>query len=129
MIYASIYRLVCDDPNIVYIGSTQQELTRRLGGHRSQSKQGDVYKCSSKQLFDAGNVRIELIEQKYFKDKYELEDRERYFILNTDYIVNKKSPPGKWALFSSAYCQRCGEHVMCSDVIEHKRWHPHLSMR
>ena len=75
-----IYKLVCDATPIVYYGSTIQSLSDRLNLHKSASN-----KCGSKELFDAGNVSIELVEEYPCNNRYELESRERYYI---DFMLN-----------------------------------------
>ena len=121
MISGKIYRLVCDDPNLVYIGSTTQTLNQRLSGHKKGFE-----KCKSDKLFEVGGVRIEMIEQLDFNNRWEMENRESYMILNTDNTTNKRPPPGSGRY---SYCERCAEDVKWSDVIEHKKWHHHLTMR
>lgn len=70
-----IYKLVCDATPIVYYGSTIKSLPQRLAKHNSGSNT-----CGSKELFDAGNVSIELVEEYPCNNKYELESRERFYI-------------------------------------------------
>jgi hypothetical protein len=82
---AKIYRLVCDDPNLVYYGATTRKLCQRLAHHKS------VLKCSSKQLFDVGNVQIFLVENFPCDSKEELNTRERYWIDNNE-CVNRNIP-------------------------------------
>jgi len=69
-----IYKLVCDNTPIVYYGSTIQKLSERLAIHK-------YYKsCSSRELFDKGNVTIHLIEDYPCNSRKELEARERIYI-------------------------------------------------
>ena len=75
-----IYKLVCDATPIVYYGSTIQSLSDRLNLHKSASN-----KCGSKELFDAGNVSIVLVEEYPCNNRYELESRERIYI---DFMLN-----------------------------------------
>ena len=52
---SKIYRLVCDDENLIYYGSTTQlYLASRLSGHK-QSYLNKVNSCESKRLYDVGN--------------------------------------------------------------------------
>ena len=69
-----IYKLVCDATPIVYYGSTIQTLARRFIQHKN------LKDCASKELFDKGNVSIELIEEYPCNNKAELESRERFYI-------------------------------------------------
>ena len=83
---SKIYKLVCDDVNLVYYGSTTQRLSQRLYTHKSRHN-----KCSSKKLFDVGNVKIILVEKYPCSDKQEMESRERYYIENNK-CVNQVIP-------------------------------------
>jgi hypothetical protein len=86
-----IYRLTCDNPDLFYIGSTtQQYLAARLSGHHQDFKKGKGG-TTSKKLFEAGNVKIELLELFPCSCKEELLFRERYFIEEND-CVNKMKP-------------------------------------
>ena len=89
-----IYKLVCDATPIVYYGSTIISLSNRLSNHKSNKD------CCSRELFDAGNVSIELIEQYPCNNKYELWARERIYIefmLNnfTHRVICNKSIPNR----------------------------------
>ena len=96
-----IYKLVCDNSPLVYYGSTIQSLNTRLTHHKHQYNT-----CSSKELFDLGNVSIVLVEDYPCNSKYELESRERIYIqfmLNNfnHRICNKIIPtrtPQEWRL-------------------------------
>ena len=69
-----IYKLVCDATPIVYYGSTIQSLSDRLIHHKSHKD------CGSKELFDAGNVSIVLVEEYPCNNRHELQSRERIYI-------------------------------------------------
>ena len=56
-----IYKLTCDDPELIYYGSTIHSLNKRLINHKYGYKNKKT--CSSKILFDVGNVKIHLIEE------------------------------------------------------------------
>lgn len=87
-----IYKLVCDNSPLIYYGSTTDALYRRLSKHRRQRT------CSSKELFQLGNVSIHLVEEYPCNSKAELESRERIYIefmlKNFDYkiICNERIP-------------------------------------
>jgi len=68
-----IYKLICDNSNFIYIGSTTQPLYKRLNEHKK-------YGCSSKKLFELGNVKIILIEEVKCENKEQLIKREQYYI-------------------------------------------------
>ena len=81
-----VYKLICDNPDLVYYGSTTQKyLTSRLACHRRELN------CSSKELFEYGNVKIILVEKVECESRDELLMRERFFIENNN-CVNKEIP-------------------------------------
>ena len=88
-----IYKLVCDATPIVYYGSTIQSLATRLSHHNSGSNT-----CCSKELFDAGNVSIVLVEEYPCNNRQELQSRERIYIefmlnnFNHRVICNERIP-------------------------------------
>ena len=86
-----IYKLICDDPELIYIGSTTQHyLANRLSGHHQSYKKGmDV---SSHKLFEAGGVKIELIELYPCECKEQLLLRERYWLEHTECVNVIKRP-------------------------------------
>ena len=76
---SKIYMLVCDNPELIYFGSTIQDLETRFKQHAAKSN-----KSTSRQLFtDSDNVEIKLIEHVDCNNKKELETVERYYIENT----------------------------------------------
>lgn len=76
----------------VYIGSTIQPLSKRMGGHRTTHKRfksGLIkYACSSFNILEAGDAYIELIENHPCKNKEELFRREGQIQRNTNDIIN-----------------------------------------
>jgi len=77
-----IYRLVLDDTNEEYIGSTTQPLSKRFNSHKSnfyRRQNGDKkvsnYSCFS--LFEKGTPQIFLLEDFPCESKRHLEKRER----------------------------------------------------
>ena len=81
---SKIYKLTCDDPELVYYGATIQRLSKRLGQHKEKRNV-----CNSKLLFEVGNVKIELVEKFECEDKEELNAREAFYIRNNK-CVNKR---------------------------------------
>jgi hypothetical protein len=79
-----IYKLTCDDPTMVYYGSTIRTLTRRLTNHNAPSNN-----TVSKNMRDAGGLKIELVEDYPCNSKRELEQREQYYIANNECINYK----------------------------------------
>ena len=99
-------------PELIYIGSTTQPLSKRMVGHRAPSS-----KCSSKEIVDVGDSYIELIENFPCADKYELCARENRHMRALE-CVNKQSavddcPHGR---IQNA-CIECGGSQIC----EHQR--------
>jgi hypothetical protein len=82
-------------PDLVYIGSTTQSLSRRLAKHRSNYKwykNGNGNNVTSYDIFDAcTDAYIELIESVECLSKEELHRREGYWIKGT-VCVNKVIP-------------------------------------
>ena len=85
-----IYKLVSDHTDEIYIGSTIQKLSQRLGTHASDFREGKN-KCTCKHMFDLGKVKIVLIENCPCNSKEELLKRERHYI-ETMVCVNKTIP-------------------------------------
>lgn len=92
-----IYKLVSDETDKIYIGSTCTLLCKRLWQHQNSYKQWKIDSSNdcitSFQLFQLGDVDIILIENYPCGDKNELHARERYWIeQNKEIIVNKVFP-------------------------------------
>jgi len=89
-----IYKLICDDPQLVYYGSTICTLNERLRIHRKhykQYKEDKHHYITSCKLFDIGNVKIELVESVKCNSIQELLDKERYYI-QSNVCVNRYVP-------------------------------------
>ena len=86
-----IYTLRSYQTDDIYIGSTIQELSARMSGHRRNYKRHLNNKCIHITSFDIikyDDCYIELLELYPCNSKIELERREGYHIRNTD-CVNK----------------------------------------
>jgi hypothetical protein len=82
---SKIYKIICDDYDKIYIGSTVQPLYTRFSYHK-----GLQNNTGSKELFNYPNTRIELLERYECNCKKELVEREQYYInLNKDICLNK----------------------------------------
>jgi hypothetical protein len=101
---AKIYRLVCDDPNLVYYGATTKALCDRLSNHKSNCR------CRAKQLFDVGGVKIFLVEKFPCDSKEELNARERYYIENNE-CVNRNIPGRTKKEYNKQYREENKEHI------------------
>jgi len=86
-----IYKVTCLTSNKCYIGSTTSTLKRRLWNHTSEYKRKRLY-YSIFEIFDGCNWKEELLENYPCDSRYELEERERYWIENTKNAVNKIIP-------------------------------------
>lgn len=87
-----VYKLWSPLGDLIYIGSTTQSLSKRLGGHRGSFKMNKG--TTSKYLFEEygiDQVKIELIENCPCNSKMELMRREGYFIKTLN-CVNKTIP-------------------------------------
>ena len=96
-------------PDLIYIGSTTQPLSKRMVQHREARS-----KCSSKEIIAIGDAYIELIENFPCNDKYELNARENRHMRAIENVVNKHSaqddcPHGK----KQNKCIPCGGSSMC----------------
>jgi len=90
---AKIYKLITiHNPNLVYYGSTVNELSKSKYVHKSHFKNG-VLTCTSSKLFELGldDVEIVLVEIVNCNNKEELHARERFYIENNN-CVNKVIP-------------------------------------
>ena len=87
---AKIYRIVCLNTGLQYIGSTTTQLSTRLAQHKKLFKDG--LSGTSKLVLQNGNFKIYLIEDfPSCQRKEQLLSRERYYI-ETMECVNKKVP-------------------------------------
>lgn len=82
-----IYRIVCEETQRVYIGSTCSTLVKRLSNHKNKIKSGKNV-CACKDFI---NPKIFLIQDYPCDRKEQLLMRERYHMENTD-CVNLKRP-------------------------------------
>ena len=89
-----IYKIASYKTSLVYIGSTVQELSSRMSGHRKKHRSyqtGNKDYTSSFEILAYGDAKIVLVESFSCNSKYELEKRERYWIEQTE-CVNRYTP-------------------------------------
>jgi hypothetical protein len=115
-----IYRIVCDDSDDVYIGSTCQTLDERFSQHlkvfmRWKYKKTFRY-ISSMEIFKQGKARIELVEDYSCQTMGELHMREGEIILSTPNTVNKTVPCGKWLRREQRRKEQEATHQMLEEV-------------
>ena len=93
--HGKIYKIVCNETGLIYIGSTAQKyLSTRLGEHKKDYKKylnGKYPYVTSFKVIESGNFDIVLLENSSCKDKYELIARERHYIETVE-CVNKVIP-------------------------------------
>jgi predicted GIY-YIG superfamily endonuclease len=91
-----IYKLTSHQTNQCYIGSTTRSLEQRLKEHNNkkcnQYKNGRTNYLSSHAIVKFDDARIELLEEKEYKDKNEMLERERFYIESNENTVNKSRP-------------------------------------
>ena len=93
-----IYKIVSDNTDKIYIGSTCSPLAKRLYEHKANYKAWKVGKpnnghVTSYNILELENVDIILLENYPCNDKNELYARERYWIeQNKAIVVNKAIP-------------------------------------
>jgi hypothetical protein len=90
-----IYKLVSDQTNDVYIGSTCQTLCQRLTDHKSRMKRHEAGKerfTTSQNIVKFDDVKIILIEDFPCERKEQLEAREYYHMKNEPNCCNKVMP-------------------------------------
>lgn len=90
-----IYKIVSDHTDKIYIGSTCNELHKRMHWHRSSYKKylrGNGHN-SSADILQFDDAKIILMEKYPCEDRNELVARERYYFdLHRDSLCNQKKP-------------------------------------
>ena len=86
---SKIYKIINEEmPNVVYYGSTIRTLNKRLNQHKNDCKKRNK---SSKPLFEFGEPKIILIQNKPCNNRQELLKREAFYIKNFE-CINKNIP-------------------------------------
>ena len=90
-----VYKIISDNVNSVYIGSTTKPLKFRLSQHNSALKHylntQNRY-ISSIEVLIFGSCKIELIEEYQYNNINDLRKRERHYIETTPNCINKQIP-------------------------------------
>ena len=136
-----IYKLVSDNSDKVYYGSTTKKLYDRKAGHMycyRKYLEGDKSRpCSSFEVIKEGDLRIVLLENYPCEDKSQLIEREMLYIKNNP-CVNKKIPTrtkkqwyedNKEKLLekqSTKYTCSCGSVIRRSGKAEHEKSNKHI---
>ncbi len=92
MINGKVYRVICNETNETYYGSTVQSIKTRMYQHT----RANVTRCKS--IIDRGNYRYEVCEEVVCDDRTVLYDRERFWIQNNE-CINKQIPNRKYPEF------------------------------
>ena len=86
-----IYKIVCNDTNETYYGSTTN-YKQRVGVHLTRTeKQKSKAKCKSWDIINRGNFTFSIVETLKCETKTDLLIRERYYIENNE-CVNETIP-------------------------------------
>jgi hypothetical protein len=122
-----IYKIVCNITNEIYIGSTTEELKRRLAKHK-QPKRSQI----SRQIIERGNYKIELIKDYPCNSRWELEEEERKYILENK-CINKSIPHrtiqeiNNQKKLDKITCE-CGATVRRDSIYQHRKTMKHIKL-
>lgn len=87
----NIYAIVCNETGEMYIGSTSKPIEHRLSQHKSSNN-----KCSSKQIIERNNYKLQLLESSIYETKWEILSREKHWIhqsvIEGGTVINKVTP-------------------------------------
>ncbi len=99
-------------PDLIYVGSTTQALSKRMGEHRAPAS-----KCISKQIINIGDAYIELIENYPCNDKNQLLARENSYMRGLE-CLNKQL-----AIVDCPHGRQQNQCVEChgASICEHQR--------
>ena len=121
-----IYKLINDAmPGKIYYGSTIKLLYMRLSTHKYDSK---TKNCSSKSLFEFGQVKIILVENFPCENKEQLLKREAHFIRN-NLCINKSIPDRtqkEWR--AQIITCECGAKITKGNISRHRNTKKHLDL-
>ena len=119
-----IYKITCDDNDLIYYGSTCMPLSKRLCQHKRNYKsflKGNYCNLTSFQIVKYTTCKIELVEDFKCNTKLELETRERYFIENNE-CVNRCIPAKRQLVNSKEYYQEYRDNNKQKLNDYHKKW-------
>ena len=101
---AKIYRIVCNQTGLQYIGATTAPLRKRLYEHKSDYKRwksGKKGYVTSFHIIENGDYDIVLVESVSCTNKDEMHQRERFYIESLD-CVNRYIPSRTQAEYYNA---------------------------
>ncbi|MDR3550289.1 MAG: GIY-YIG nuclease family protein [Candidatus Babeliales bacterium] len=114
-----VYKIVSNQTDKVYVGSTTQSLARRKSKHMSNFKMwksGHYKNITSFEIIKLGDCQVILIENYPCNSKEELESRERYWIESLN-CVNKVIPTRT----PQEYREVNKEKIRCEQAVRNKR--------
>ena len=123
-----IYKIVADNTDKIYIGSTKKSLSVRFNNHKCMYKSNSKNGNNSKYIFEFPNTRIELLEEVEYENKLDLLKKERAYIEANDNCVNSIIPTRTKKEYDDKYLKNyysqthhcpCGGHYS----IKHKSRH------
>ena len=107
-----IYKIVCDETGLTYIGSTTQTLKKRLQqheyGYNLYKSKPNISITTSFKVLEGSAYRIELLEDVPFTTKSELYEREGYFVRSVK-CVNKHIPNRSYRQYCEDYRDKITE--------------------
>tara|TARA_R110002126_G_scaffold30658_1_gene99939 strand:- start:823 stop:1347 length:525 start_codon:yes stop_codon:yes gene_type:complete len=90
-----IYKIYDNTNGNTYYGSTQQQVSKRIADHKSDYnrwvEKTKTKKCSCCIIFDNNDYSYSTVEEVNYENKWELRNRERWYIENNK-CVNKNIP-------------------------------------
>jgi len=89
--FGFIYKLVDNTNGNEYYGSTTRTVAQRVAGHRWNFKMYDGRRCASCNILKNGDWRYETVEKFTYNDKFELRNREQYYIENNECVNRQRA--------------------------------------
>ena len=92
--HGKIYKLQCLNTGKVYYGSTTLNLSLRMAQHKYHyklHKQNKFHYCSSYEIIEGGNYKIELVEDYKCLEPYQLKQIEQIYINKYDCVNLRNS--------------------------------------
>jgi len=89
-----VYKIYDNTNENAYYGSTKQQVSRRIGDHRKDYKRylnGEYGYCKSFDIIKNCDYSYNVVEEVEYEEKWELLNRERWYIENND-CINKMLP-------------------------------------
>lgn len=142
-----VYKLTATGTTDCYIGSTCEELVKRLYSHNWCAAHPETQKPTMAcKLYEGGRkVTIELLEAVNCSTKAELLARERYWLENTPTAINRNCPGGRgWKenrerrkdeheaymaeYRSTFYTCECGREISKAEKARHERSKTHKNI-